>query len=92
MAANAPDLLKSFLKDIELEGIAVIPKRKLLWLLGWGQDREDTWKDLLDYWNEVASKPVDLYFLEIDDKVALFTKPRAEIVTIQSKVRSQKNK
>jgi len=72
--ANSSTEVRSFLKDVSIFGVMVITKRKLLWMLGWGQDRPDAWGDLLSHWKEIGdSNP--LYGIEVHDKVVLMTKP-----------------
>lgn len=73
MAAST-EILRSLLRDVALEGVAVIPKRKLLWLLGWGQDRKAAWSDLAKHWDEVEPAEV-LHLVEIADKIVLTLPP-----------------
>lgn len=65
------DELKSILKDVALEGAVVINKRKLLWLLGWGQDRPGAWSGLLDLWEAINEDRGKLMGLEVGDKIVL---------------------
>lgn len=57
--------LRSLLKDVALNGVTVIQKRKLLFLLGWGQDRGGAWGALLDEWVEIAEDRAKLHGGEI---------------------------
>ncbi|MFZ2029464.1 MAG: hypothetical protein WAU68_04080 [Vitreimonas sp.] len=77
---NAP-VLRSFLKDVLLSGVGVISTRKLLWLIGWGQDRPGAWRDLLDHWKEVGGEPGALRGLEINDMIVLTTGSEIEPVS-----------
>jgi hypothetical protein len=73
---NGTTEVRSFLKDLSLSGCATIPKKKLLWMLGWGQDRPGAWKGLLDHWRELGEDPKSLYGSEANDKVILAVNPR----------------
>jgi hypothetical protein len=48
--------VRSLLKDVTLDGAVIIDKRKLLWLLGWGQDRPGAWEELLGLWTEIGQE------------------------------------
>jgi hypothetical protein len=94
MAANGPNELRSLLRDVQIDGTVTINKRKLLWLLGWGQDRADAWKELLDFWEEMSpkvakggklSKSDDLYFYEVSEKVVLTLLPEADLVAVRQR-------
>jgi hypothetical protein len=74
---NSSTEIRSFLKDLSLSGCAIIPKKKLLWMLGWGQDRPGAWKGLLDHWRELGEDPKSLHGSEAYDKVILAINPRA---------------
>ena len=65
LMANAKEELRSLLKDVALNGTASIPKRKLLWMLGWQQEREGAWKELLDHWEEIGEKRSTLKGTEV---------------------------
>jgi len=67
--------VRSLLKDVALNGVVVINKRKLIWLLGWGQDRSGVWNDLLEFWDEIGDSRNDLHGLEVADKIVLSTMP-----------------
>ncbi|MFY9894634.1 MAG: hypothetical protein WAK63_10950 [Xanthobacteraceae bacterium] len=68
MAAST-ETLRSLLKDVALHGAIIIPKKKLLWLLGWAQDRAGAWSDLLTHWHEIETQP--LHGIEVWDKIVL---------------------
>lgn len=71
-------LVRSLLKDVALEGALVIEKRKLLWLLGWGQDRGGAWEELLTYWREIGQDKDALHGFEAHGKIVLTLKaPKA---------------
>ena len=69
--ANGSDEVKSLLKDVALNGVVVVSKRKLLWLLGWGQDREGAWRDLLIHWKAIGEAEEKLHGIEVYDKIIL---------------------
>ncbi len=64
-------LLRSLLKDVTLEGVVVIDKKKLLWMLGWGQDRSGAWVELLAHWKEIGQEKISLYGFEVYGKIVL---------------------
>lgn len=63
--------VRSLLKDVALNGVEVVPKRKLLWLLGWGQDRPGAWGALLDEWVEIGEKRAALQGVEVWGNIIL---------------------
>ena len=63
--------VRSILKDVVLSGVAIVPKRKLLWLLGWAQDRPGAWATLLDHWEEIGEERLSLCGQEVSDKIVL---------------------
>jgi hypothetical protein len=69
--ANGSSAVRPLLKDVEIQGAVVVPKKKLLWLLGWGQDRSGAWKDLLAQWEELGQKKDLLYGLEVGEQIIL---------------------
>ena len=69
--ANGSDEVKSLLKDVSLYGSVVINKKKLLWLLGWGQDRAGAWKDLLSHWAAIGEQSDKLSGFEVYDNIIL---------------------
>lgn len=73
MPAEA-SLVRSLLKDVTLEGAVVVEKRKLLWLLGWGQDRSGAWDELLSHWLQIGQDRDTLYGCEVQGKVILSMK------------------
>ncbi len=77
--ANGSAELRSLLKDVELNGVVVIAKKKLLWLLGWGQDREGAWKDLLSQWVEINPDRGALHGIEMWDKIVLTMPPASKV-------------
>lgn len=79
MAAST-EIVRSLLKDVALSGAVVIPKKKLLWLLGWAQDREGAWSDLLKHWAEVETQP--LHGIEVGDKIVLVAPPFGKFLPV----------
>lgn len=69
------ELIRSLLNDARTSGPIVIEKRKLLWLLGWGQDRGGAWTDLLMHWHDIGEDQSTLIAAEIDDKIVLSKGP-----------------
>jgi hypothetical protein len=78
-----PDEVKSLLKDVILEGAVLVDKRKLLWLLGWGQDRTGAWDTLLGFWEAIGERRDSLMGLDVNGCILLATetKGRFEQVT-----------
>lgn len=87
--AGSTELIRSLLKDVQLGGAVVIPKKKLLWLLGWAQDRPGAWTDLLVHWREVESQ-LPLKGIEIGDKIVLAVPPfgKLEEVSLWARVKT----
>jgi hypothetical protein len=56
---------RSVLKDVALTGTVTIPKRKLLWLVGWVHDKPGAWNALLDQRVEIGEQRDSLYGIEI---------------------------
>ena len=82
MPAEA-SLVRSLLKDVALEGAVVVEKRKLLWMLGWGQDRSGAWDELLTHWREIGQERDTLYGYEVYGKIVLSLKaPKAALVPV----------
>ena len=73
--SNGAAELRSLLKDVSLAGAIIIDKKKLLWLLGWGQDRAGAWKGLLEHWVELGEDEATLYGMEVHDKIVLSWQP-----------------
>ncbi len=74
--ANGSMEIRSFLKDVSITGCAIVPKKKLLWMLGWGQDRPGAWKGLLDHWKEIGEDPKTLFGTEAYENIVLLMDPR----------------
>jgi hypothetical protein len=74
---NDSAAVRSLLKDVTLEGIVVIDKKKLLWLLGWGQDRPGVWAELLGLWTEIHQDRATLRGCEIWGKIVLTMEEKA---------------
>ena len=82
MAGNSAET-RSFLKDVFLSGVGVMDKRKLLWLLGWGQDRPGAWKELLDLWEEIGGERKALSKIDIwGQRVCLFHGDTADALRV----------
>jgi hypothetical protein len=77
------EVLRSVLRDVALEGAVVISKRKLLWLLGWGQDRKTAWGDLLVHWKHVEPDQ-QLHLVEVGDKIVMMLKPAGKIEALRA--------
>lgn len=73
MASTSPEA-RSLLKTVELDGVAVVQSRRILWALGWSQDRQGAWKDLLDLWCEMGQPPETLYAIAVSDKLVFLKK------------------
>ena len=71
MASVSPEA-RSMLKTVELDGVAVIQQKRILWALGWGQDRPGAWKELLDLWVELGHKRDSLMGLAVADKLVFY--------------------
>ena len=69
--ANGSDEVKSLLKDVTISGSIIVNKKKLLWLLGWGQDRKGAWKDLLAHWKEIGEQDSNLVGIEVSENIIL---------------------
>jgi hypothetical protein len=69
--ANGSSQVRDLLKDVELNGVVVILKKKLLWMLGWSQDRAGAWKDLLSNWEELGLKRDLLHGVAVYDRIVL---------------------
>ena len=70
-----PELMKSHLRDVALEGAVLFQKRKLLWLMGWGQDREGVWSDVLNLWEAIGESRERLMGLEVNGHIVLTVTP-----------------
>ncbi|WP_298214927.1 hypothetical protein [Acidocella sp.] len=81
---NDSAAVRSLLKDLTLEGVIVIDKRKLLWLLGWSQDRPGAWAEMLDLWKELGQEPQNLKGSEIYDKIVLFNSSERKTIDLVS--------
>jgi hypothetical protein len=74
--SNGAAEVRSLLKDVSLSGVVIVDKKKLLWLLGWGQDRAGAWRALLDHWVELGEEEETLYFMEVGSKIVLSLKSK----------------
>ena len=81
--ASLNDGVAELLMDVALSGAAVIDKRKLLWMMGKGQDRPTAWATLLDVWEEVGMKRGDLDGIEVFGNIVLTRGPKTEIVSVK---------
>lgn len=68
MASIHPEA-RSLLKTVELDGAAIVLQKRILWALGWGQDRPGAWRDLLDLWVELGNSRDSLYGVAVEDKL-----------------------
>lgn len=80
--ASDSSALRSLLKDVALMGAILVPKKKLLWLLGWGQDRAGAWSDLLDMWEEIGEERDSLHGAEVSDLMFLGKGEKLKIVSV----------
>jgi len=76
--ASGSNEVRSLLKSVELDGAVIIQKKKLLWLLGWSNDKPGAWKELLDHWAENDNKRETLQGLEAGQYLVLTTGVEAE--------------
>jgi hypothetical protein len=53
--AQMKETLQSMFHTIMLEGSVTIPKKRLIWALGWGQDRPGVWRDLIVEWAKMGT-------------------------------------
>ena len=65
------EIIRSLLNDVRTSGPVVIDKQKLLFLLGWGQDRGGAWADLIGHWEDLDEEPNTLLGMEIWNKMVL---------------------
>ena len=72
--ANGTAEIRSILKDVTITGSIIVSKKKLLWLLGWGQDRDGAWKDLLAHWKELGESEDSLIGSEVWSNIILTMK------------------
>lgn len=79
---NDSAAVRSLLKDVTLEGVAMIDKKKLLWLLGWGQDRPGAWEELLGLWTEIGQDRSTLRGCEIWGKIILTMEKKATLSAV----------
>ena len=69
------DLLHAFLIDVRERGAAVIPKRKLLWLLSRVNESPTAWASLVKEWNAEIAPATPLHGSVWGDNVILTTGP-----------------
>ena len=84
MAANAPQLVEALLMDAFLDGVTVISKKKLLWMLGWTNDKPKAWSGLLAHWERMGHEPGDLQGMEVGNRIVLFFADKASLPDIES--------
>lgn len=70
--ARLNDVLISILMDVAVEGSAIIDKRKLLRLMGKGQDRPAVWEELVEQWEELGGDGGEFYGAEVQGKMIFF--------------------
>lgn len=73
MASISPEA-RSILKTVELDGAAVVQQKRILWAIGWAQNRPGAWKDLLDLWVEMGNERDSLNAVAVADKIVLIAK------------------
>lgn len=76
------ELIRALLKDVHLGTPAVIPKKKLLWLLGWAQDRPGAWADLIAHWREIEAQQ-HLSGLEAGENIVLLAQPHGKLEGVE---------
>lgn len=64
------ETLQNLFHEVMIKGSVTLHKKRLLWMLGWGQDRPGAWKDLLAHW-ERAGTGHELSAAVIWDRVIL---------------------
>jgi hypothetical protein len=75
-------LVTDVIFNIMEQGVVVVPKRGLIWRLGWSNDRPGVWKELLDVWVECGGERKALHVTEFWDRLVLFaSKPGISPVT-----------
>ena len=79
--AKSSDVLSALFLDIYCQGAIIIDKRKLLGLMGKGQDRPSAWEHLLDLWEEAGYDRSTLSGAEYDKNVILCWENTFEKVT-----------
>ena len=69
--AKAIDVLNALFLDVHCQGAVTIDKRKLLGLMGKGQDRPSAWEYLLDLWEEAGFDRACLKGAEFERNIIL---------------------
>ena len=72
MANNA---LRGHLMDVVIDGVVMIKKTKLLWLMGKAHDRPSAWSELLAEWEELGMERKELHGLQAGEYIVLTKKP-----------------
>jgi len=67
--------VRAVLMDVLINGAVVVPVKKVLWLLGWKQDREGAWAALLDEWVALGQPRNALHGMAVYDKLVLSMAP-----------------
>lgn len=80
--ANGNREARSLLKDVMLHGTATIDKRKLLWLIGWAQDRPGAWADLLTIWEDIGGNRKALIGVEVDSSIVLMRSSLKDVALV----------
>ena len=65
-------LVADILLRVMEENVVALPKRGLIWRLGWGQDKPGAWTDLLKVWEECGGQRDALHGIEYGGKLVLF--------------------
>jgi len=66
-------VIESALKDVEVEGYAVLNVRKIFYGLGKGNKAAGTWWSLLDVWEELGNVRTSLQMAELPYERILLT-------------------
>ena len=67
--------IDSLLMTVAYENVTRLPKRKLLWMLGWKYDKPGVWEQLLDAWADLDFDRECLYGFEHDNYITLIYTP-----------------
>ena len=72
--------LRSFLKEIELNGFGVVRLKKLLWMLGRSNSTASVWQEVLGQWTELGNDRNALRAAEFWDGTLLLTTLKMDAV------------
>ena len=64
-------LIQSLLMDVAHDLVVKIPKKKLLWMLGYTYDKPGAWQELMDVWKELGFSKSCLHGFEESGHIVL---------------------